>query len=306
MKNKPQVSVIVANYNSAAYIAECLDSIVAQTFKDLEIIVYDDCSTDNSPGIVKEYEKKHPGVVRTFFSNVNRGVARARHEAILQAGGEYMTTLDSDDYYFDSEKLAKEMAIIHRCKEAEGKNVLAFSNIVNVREDKTAMGRVGNPGNIKEGSILNDIMTRSCMIPRDFIMKRAAYFAAGGYDFKLVTHEDWDLKIRLARTHEYRYSGCDGTAYRQHNAGLSSIPHYKRSTNLWRVFSKNEKALPVEAKKNIKDGFRRFMKTRDKNFFNSVKRNRQGAAGFRLLKKIVWFYYNMLLNFLVRVKWRVF
>lgn len=306
MKNKPQLSVIVANYNTAPYIAECLDSIMLQTYKDLEIIVYDDCSTDDSPGIVKDYETKHPGVVRAFFSPVNRGVARTRHEAIVQAGGDYITTLDSDDYYFDSEKLAKEMTIILFGKETEGKDVLAFSNIVNVRGDRSQMGRVGNPDNIKEGQILNEIMTRSCMIPRDFIMRRDAYFAAGGYDFKLVTHEDWDLKIRLARTHEYRYTGSDGTAYRQHTAGLSSISHYKRSNNLWKVFSKNEKLIPLNEKKEIKTRFRRFMMNRDKHFMNSVQRNRQGASGFLLLKKIAWFYYQMLLNLLVRVKWRVF
>jgi glycosyltransferase involved in cell wall biosynthesis len=305
-KNKPQLSVIVANYNTAPYIAECLGSIIEQTYKELEIIVYDDCSADDSPKIIKEYERKHPGIVQAIFSSVNRGVARTRHEAIKQAEGEYITTLDSDDYYFDNEKLAKEMAIIRRCKETEGKDVLAFSNIVNVKEDKSVMGRVGNGENIEEGDIFNEIITRACMIPRDFIMKRSAYFEAGGYDFKLITHEDWDLKIRLARTHEFRYTGGDGTAYRQHPTGLSSIPHYKRSNNLWRVFSKNRKSIPSGSKKRIKTAFQKFMINRDKQFINSVKRSLKGAAGFRLFKKKVWLFYNLLLNFLIKIRWRFF
>lgn len=303
MTSKPLLTVIVANYNSTPYIKECLDSIMNQTYKDLEIIVYDDCSTDNSPGIIKEYEKKHPGIVRTIKGTINRGVARSRHEAILQAESEYFTTLDSDDYYYHTQKLEKEMELVRHFKEKDGKDVLTFSNIVLVKEDKTLIGHMGNTKNIKEGRILAELISRTCMIPRDFIVKKEAYFAVGGYDFSLVTHEDWDLKIRLSRDYEYHYTGINGTAYRQHPAGLSSIPHYLRTNNLLKVFSKNRKLIPGNSRGKVKAGFQKFMAKRDKQFITNYKRNPAGARGLRILKRKLWFYYNLLLNLLIKAKW---
>ena len=147
------LSVIVANYNNDRFIRECLESILSQTYKDLEIIVSDDASTDNSPAIIREYEKKYPEMVKGIFSPVNRGVAQNRHEAILQARSEYITTLDSDDYYYHNQKLEKEMELVLRYKEKTGKDILAFSNIVMVKENKTLICTQGNTGNIKEGKI---------------------------------------------------------------------------------------------------------------------------------------------------------
>jgi glycosyltransferase involved in cell wall biosynthesis len=265
------LSVIVANYNKERFIRECLESILNQTYKDLEIIVSDDASTDTSPAIIKEYEKKYPGVVKGIFSPVNQGVAQNRHEAILQAKSEYITTLDSDDYYYHNQKLDKEMDLVLRYKEKTGKDIIAYSNIVMVKEDKTPICLRGNPGNIREGKIFNDIITRSCMIPRDFIMKKEAYFEVGGYDFSLRTHEDWDLKIRLSKRFELYYTGCSGTAYRRHSQGLSSLSYFQRTNNLWRVFSSRYSLVPEESRKWVKERFLSFMKTRDRQFFKAAK-----------------------------------
>lgn len=234
-----KLSVIVANYNKKPFIGECLESILNQTYKDVEIIVSDDASTDNSPVIIKEYEKKYPGVVKGIFSPINRGVAQNRHEAILQATSEYITTLDSDDYYYDDQKLEKEIGLVFHYKEKTGKDILAFSNIVSVKEDKTLIRVWGNPGNIKEGKIFNDMITRSCMIPRDFIMKKQAYFEAGGYDFSFPIYEDWDLKLRLAYKYEYYYTGLKGIAYRRHGKGLSAAPPGEHIKYLNLIFHKN-------------------------------------------------------------------
>ncbi|MCK4764420.1 MAG: glycosyltransferase [Candidatus Aminicenantes bacterium] len=265
MKKKPLLSVIVANYNNAVYIKECFDSILKQSFKDLEIVLFDDCSTDDSPGIIKEYEKKHPAVVRAVFSRKNIGVAAARHEAIRQAQGEYITTLDSDDYYYDQQKLAKEMEVISRCKKNENKDVIAFSNIVMVKGDGTVMRFLGTPKNIKEGNILAGIITRSCMIPRDFVQKKDAYFAIGGYDSRFPIYEDWDLKLRLAAKYEYYYTGINGTCYRRHGAGLSSWPVPQHIKWMKKIFKKN---LPL-----IDRSVRKEAKTEFKVFLNKIKDN---------------------------------
>ena len=94
------VSVIVALYNAENYIRECLDSLLAQTFKDFEVIVVDDCSTDNSVAIVEEFAPKFEGRLKLFKSKKNIGYPGApRNTALKFARGKYMTFLDSDDFF---------------------------------------------------------------------------------------------------------------------------------------------------------------------------------------------------------------
>jgi len=303
--NRPLISVIVANYNKDRYIEECLDSILAQTYKKLEIIVYDDASDDDSVEIIKKYEKKYPDLVKGLFGKKNKGVAEARHLAIMNTEGDYLTTLDSDDYYYDTKKLEKEMDVIQYHKKNEGKDILAFSNIVRVNKEKGIVDFVGNPENINEGRIVEDIISRSCMIPRDFVMKKDSYFDVKGFDFSFKTHEDWDLKIRLASINEFYFSGINGTAYRNHSTGLSSIPHYIRTENLWKVFFKNIDLIQVGLKKKITTDFCRFMSKRDRKFKNGFMQTGIRSHGLRILKKKIVLYYYLLINFLIRAKWQI-
>ncbi len=236
MNKNPVLSVIVANYNSGDYIRDCLESIISQTYQDFEIVVCDDGSRDRSLEIIKEYEKEYPGILRVIYQVINSGPAYTRDQAINQARGEYITTLDSDDYYCCPEKLEREMDLVKYSKIDKNKDVIAFSNILFVREDKSLIGSPGSPARIKEGMILDKIISRNCMIPRDFIMKRSSYFETGGYDSTIPIYEDWDLKIRLAAKHEFYYTGINGTAYRRHGAGLSSAPFPLHVKWLKRIF----------------------------------------------------------------------
>ena len=93
----PKISVIVPVYNVAPYLARCLDSLVAQTLSDIEIICIDDKSTDNSLEILREYENKYPQI-HVIALDKNSGVATARNAGIDAARGEYLGFVDSDDY----------------------------------------------------------------------------------------------------------------------------------------------------------------------------------------------------------------
>lgn len=93
---QPKVSVIIPVYNTEPYLRQCLDSVVNQTLKDIEIICVDDGSTDGSLSILKEYEQKDLRV--TVISQPNEGQSSARNNALRCAQGEYIDFLDSDDY----------------------------------------------------------------------------------------------------------------------------------------------------------------------------------------------------------------
>lgn len=91
----PIISVVIPCYNAEKYIAECLDSVLSQTFKDFEIICVDDGSTDNSATILAKYEKKDKRI--KIITQKNRGVICARNDGVKQSQGEFLYFLDSDD-----------------------------------------------------------------------------------------------------------------------------------------------------------------------------------------------------------------
>ena len=91
-----EISVIIPCYNVEKYLNECLDSIITQSFDDIEIICVDDGSTDNTPNILKEYERLDSRV-KLFFQE-NKGVGAARNKGLSHASGNYIYFADSDDY----------------------------------------------------------------------------------------------------------------------------------------------------------------------------------------------------------------
>ncbi len=93
------VTIVITVHNREAYIAQCLDSALAQTYRELEIICVDDASTDSSPDILKRYAQRDSRITVCLF-DANRGVQQARNHAISLAKGEYIMFLDDDDWLY--------------------------------------------------------------------------------------------------------------------------------------------------------------------------------------------------------------
>ncbi len=98
MKNTPSVSIVTPLYNAEKYIGECLDSILNQTFQDFEVVVVNDCSTDNSCAVVESYKKKFDGRLTLSHMEKNSGSgALPRNKGIILSRGEYIFFVDADD-----------------------------------------------------------------------------------------------------------------------------------------------------------------------------------------------------------------
>lgn len=93
----PQVSVIIATYNCAPYLAEAIDSALGQDGVNVEVVVVDDASTDGTLAVARRYEQA--GLVRLFVNEVNRGPSFSRNRAIGAARGEWVAQLDGDDWF---------------------------------------------------------------------------------------------------------------------------------------------------------------------------------------------------------------
>ena len=105
MENNVKVSVIIAVYNAEKYLVQCLDSVLNQTLKEIEIILVNDGSTDNSMQILEKYQKKDARV--RVINQENQGAAAARNAGMKLAVGEYLSFLDADDFF--SPEMLEEM-----------------------------------------------------------------------------------------------------------------------------------------------------------------------------------------------------
>jgi glycosyltransferase involved in cell wall biosynthesis len=95
--DKPAISIIIPVYNGEKHICRCVDSVLNQTFQDLEILLLDDGSSDNSSSLLSSYAKQHPGRVKVFFHD-NMGAAKTRNKGMKLANAEYIMFLDQDDF----------------------------------------------------------------------------------------------------------------------------------------------------------------------------------------------------------------
>lgn len=106
----PQVSVLVAVYNASRYLSQCLDSLLSQTLRDIEVICIDDASTDNSYEILSSYASRD-NRIRLLRNETNIGQALSRNRGIEIAQGQYTCFLDSDDW-FDTDTLSRAVSVI--------------------------------------------------------------------------------------------------------------------------------------------------------------------------------------------------
>lgn len=228
----PSIVVIVANRNNAHFLPQCLDSVFAQTLEPAEVVVIDDASTDNSREIIREYVRNRD--VMPIFNEVPLGVAMSRHKAIEQSKSEYITTLDADDFYYSTEKLAAEARVM---MDNPGRRPISFSDVMRVATNGVPLSLVSSRRRIREGELSYFIRHLSGFIPRDYLVSRTDYLAAGGFNFSLRLYEDWDLKIRLSQRCTWHYSGVIGTAYRNNPLGLSKAPRKEHIKALRRIFA---------------------------------------------------------------------
>ncbi len=138
-ENDIVLSVYVATYNHENYIARALDSILMQKTKyKFEVLVGEDCSTDNTRAILKEYEKKHPGFFTMFYreKNMHNMQCNNARDLKLRCRGKYMIALEGDDFWTDENKLEKQITFL----ETHPEYIAVAHNCVVVGEDSLPNG----------------------------------------------------------------------------------------------------------------------------------------------------------------------
>lgn len=207
----PLVSVIIPAFNAERYIREAIDSVLAQTHRDLEVIVVDDSSTDGTPALLQAYgDRIH--VIRKR----NGGAAAARNAGANAARGEWLAFLDADDVW-EPAKLERQLAVTTGpCSYTNRTNIGARGDVPELQSEVTAM----HQGDVFEPLLLEgNFMTSSSVMVRRDVFQRL-----GGFTTSEKNAEDWDLWLRVAADHEVSYCPEPLVRYRFH-AGNKSRNH---------------------------------------------------------------------------------
>lgn len=217
---KDTLSVIIPNYNKGKYIEKCIRSVLGQSLQPDEIIVVDDCSTDDSLQTVTAIAEQNE-LVKVIPLRTNKGVSHARNIGLKAAQSQFVTFLDSDDYYENQDKLKNEMNLIRE----KGEDIIAYSKLVLVKEDSspysnTTFSDKEYPTNNIFGKMLTGRFKFE-VCPRDYCVKRHILLEAEGYNERRDLYEDLELIIKLSQKHFFFCTYEYGTAHRQVADGLS-------------------------------------------------------------------------------------
>jgi glycosyltransferase involved in cell wall biosynthesis len=241
----PLISILVPCYNTERYIRNCLESIRLQSINDFEVLLLDDCSTDGTILIAREYEARDARF-HLHSTSENSGIAAVRNLGLDRARGEFITSLDGDDVYLSKNKLAAEYDVLCKHATAGGVDVAAFSNVDRIDTAGRFLSCVGDEKEVVEGEIYHRVLARDCFIPRDYLCHRRVYEKTGRFNEDLEIYEDWDYKIRIAAKFSFYYSGITGIGYRQHATGLSSasrLTHIRVMRKIRRSYEANREGL---------------------------------------------------------------
>ena len=181
-----KISIIVPVYNVEKYIDKCLNSLVNQTLKDIEILVINDGSPDNSQSIIDDYVKKYPKIVKSFIKE-NGGQGSARNYGLKHAKGEYIAYVDSDDYV----NLDTFEQMYKNAKEFDSDIVICGNNVVSL-DNKILSVENSIIYNDKDLDILFGHMA-----VWNKIYKREILINAGCEFRSKVWYEDIDFSVKL-------------------------------------------------------------------------------------------------------------
>jgi glycosyltransferase involved in cell wall biosynthesis len=187
----PKVSIIIPSHNRAKLIGRALESVFQQTYKDYEVVVVDDASTDNTQEILASYGDK----IRHFRQPQKSGSAGARNRGLQEAQGEYIAFLDSDDFWVP-EKLAEQVKVLDAHKNVG--IVYSKMAIINTKGE-----RCGTKPEQKSGKNYKELLEIWGDIPTSTVLTRRECFdKAGKFDTSLITMQDIDMWLRIARHYD--------------------------------------------------------------------------------------------------------
>ena len=268
MKKNNLISVIINCRNSQKYIKETIDSVINQTYKNFEIIIVNNNSTDNTKNIIFSYSDQR---IKYFELNKSISLGAARNIALKESSGEFIAFIDSDDIW-DKSKIEQTL------KEFQNNIGLVYSDVVYFNSEKSFnlyKGRKAYEGNCFSSLLIDyNLCISSCVISRKYMNQFL-------FDENLNVCEDLDFFLKISYKSKLKYVPKTLVKYRIHGSNLS-ITNQHMFYEEFKIVLKN-----LQQKFNIENKL--IIKMEDINYINYAKffwKNRKIKESFTELKKI--------------------
>jgi len=237
----PKVSVIIPTYNRANFLRSAIQSVLNQTFKDFEVIVVDDASTDDTRQIVHEFADDR---IRYIAHNENKGGSASRNIGIKSSKGKFIAFLDDDDIWMPT-KLEKQLFLLNMNPEVN----VVYTGARSIDKNGKVGSQLKNPS--LKGNIYPAILKKNYVGSCSYVLvRRDCFDVTSFFDEKLPSNQDWDLWIRMAKHSQFDYVNETLVLYRIHQERISSDP-YSKLLAVELMFEKLSKELHVPSHKKI-------------------------------------------------------
>jgi glycosyltransferase involved in cell wall biosynthesis len=216
---KALVSVIIPAFNAETDIRQALNSVLAQTYQEIEVIVVDDGSSDGTSAIVEKFVRRDARF--QLVKQTNAGVGAARNAAIRAARGKYIAPLDADDVWFP-EKLEKQVASMEQSGDDTGL-VYCWSTLTDKHGESVDNSSTSTfEGRLRHVLVLLNVLgNASVPLFRAAALKRVGLYLTRAEQGGAQGCEDWDLALRVAEVFRVRVVPEYLVAYRQNDSSMS-------------------------------------------------------------------------------------
>ena len=199
--NYPKVSIIIPTYNRAKLLSRAIKSVLDQTFKDFELFIVDDGSTDNTKEVVREFQKRDSRIKYIWQEN-SGAPARPKNTGIKNAKGNYIAFLDDDDEWL-SEKLEKQLELFEGLESDLG---FVGCNILVINESNKKIWREYKIPRYSSQIFFEELLEGNFILTSSSIMiKKEVLDKIGLFDENLKFADDWDLWLRIAKKYRFDF-----------------------------------------------------------------------------------------------------
>jgi glycosyltransferase involved in cell wall biosynthesis len=233
--DQPLASVIIPNYNHAQYVSDAIDSVLAQTYRNYEIIVVDDGSTDNSREVVTKFGER----VQYIYQN-NAGLSAARNTGIKASRGSLIGVLDADDMY-EPDFLSTLVVALQENPAADG----IYCGYQFVDHQNNLLPQI-EARFISHDKLYDALLDGNFFVPESIFLRRYVYEHVGLFDETLRACEDWDVWLRVTKKYKIIYSPNILTRHRILPGSMSTDPQ-RMLTHRLAVLKKHVSGEPVES-----------------------------------------------------------
>lgn len=199
----PLVSVLIAAYNHERFVRQAVESVLQQTYKNIELIVIDDGSSDRTFEIIEASVQDAPCVITALRNSANEGICRTLNKALSISTGEWIASLSSDDYF--APNFIEVM--IEAARQRNFAPCVYHSDAINITESGRMLHRLMDVSKLPpaQGRCFWQIAEGRCkIVSSTCFAPRRLYACVGGFDETLVA-EDFDIHLRMARITEFVY-----------------------------------------------------------------------------------------------------